>query len=333
MLARLFRDLAPFQPTLIGTYPLGLAVDGSDLDIACTCDDLDRFERALHAALSGLGVAARLERSDVAGGPAVVAAFDLGDVAVEIFGQAVPVTAQRGFRHMVIEGQLLAIGGAALAGRIRDLKRAGTRTEPAFAQVLGLDLQRDPYEAVLALESWPPDRLRGLVARALLPAASPAIAAYTGDRAALLPLFRLADDSDQEIAGYLDRGTVLVATHGDARVGHLQMIEPSREPRGPGDAPAAWELKSLAVADHHRHHGLGRRLVEAGLAHARGHGASRVLLATGAADTALLRFYQRIGFRMLRIERDAFTPAVGYPPDLRVDGIRLLDRAWLDFTW
>jgi Domain of unknown function (DUF4269) len=35
MLARLFRDLAPFQPTLIGTYPLGLAVVSSDLDIAC----------------------------------------------------------------------------------------------------------------------------------------------------------------------------------------------------------------------------------------------------------------------------------------------------------
>src|SRR6185436_4085726 len=47
MLARLFRQLAPFQPTLIGTFPLGLQVDGSDLDIACTCDDLEAFERAL----------------------------------------------------------------------------------------------------------------------------------------------------------------------------------------------------------------------------------------------------------------------------------------------
>jgi ribosomal protein S18 acetylase RimI-like enzyme len=268
-----------------------------------------------------------IERSAAAGGPAVVAAFELAGLAVEIFGQALPVTAQRGFRHMVIEGQLLAIGGAALAARIRDLKRAGTRTEPAFAQLLGLD--GDPYEALLALEAWPPDRLRGRVARALRTTASPAIAAYTGDRAALLPLFRLADDSDPEIASYLGRGTVLVATDGDAPVGHVQMIEPP----GAVDAPTAWELKSLAVADHHRQHGLGRRLVETGLAYARGHGASRVLLATGAADTALLRFYQRIGFRMLRIERDAFTPAAGYPPDLRVDGIRLLDRVWLDFTW
>jgi len=31
MLARLFRDLELFQPTLVGTYPLGLQVDGSDL--------------------------------------------------------------------------------------------------------------------------------------------------------------------------------------------------------------------------------------------------------------------------------------------------------------
>jgi hypothetical protein len=113
MLARLLRQLAPFQPTLIGTFPLGLQVDGSDLDIACTCDDLDAFERALRTALSDLDV----------------------------------------------------------------------------------------------------------------------------------------------------------------------------------------------------------------------------VLATAAADTGVLRFYQRLGFRLLRIERDAFTPAAGYPTELLVDGIRLRDRAWLDVTW
>lgn len=324
MLAQLLHHLAPFQPTLIGTFPIGLQVDGSDLDIACTCDDLDAFERALHTALSDLGIAPpRIERSPAA----VVAAFELGGDAIEIFAQALPVTAQRGFRHMVIEGQLLVIGGAALAARVRELRRSSVKTEPAFAQVLGLT--GDPYEALLALEAWPPERLRGLVAHALHPAAPPPIVHYTGDRAALLPLFRIADDSEQEIASYRARGTVLVATDGDALVGHVQMIEPGSSI----DAAPAWELKSLAVADSHRHRGLGRRLVEAGLAHARSHGASRALLATGAADTALLRFYQRIGFRLLRVERDAFTPAAGYPPDLHVDGIRLLDRAWLDITW
>ena len=43
-----------------------------------------------------------------------------------------------------------------------------------------------------------------------------------------------------------------------------------------------------------------------------------------------LRFYQRQGFRMRSVERDAFTPATGYPPGLLIDGIELRDRVWLD---
>jgi hypothetical protein len=38
-----------------------------------------------------------------------------------------------------------------------------------------------------------------------------------------------------------------------------------------------------------------------------------ILVATAAADIGNLRFYQRQGFRMRSVERDAFTPATGYP--------------------
>ena len=38
----------------------------------------------------------------------------------------------------------------------------------------------------------------------------------------------------------------------------------------------------------------------------------------------------RQGFRMRSIERDAFTAATGYPPGLRINGIELRDRVWLD---
>jgi len=38
-----------------------------------------------------------------------------------------------------------------------------------------------------------------------------------------------------------------------------------------------------------------------------------------------------LGFRMLRVERDAFTPAAGYPP-IEIDGIPLRDRVWLSLT-
>jgi catechol 2,3-dioxygenase-like lactoylglutathione lyase family enzyme len=54
-------------------------------------------------------------------------------------------------------------------------------------------------------------------------------------------------------------------------------------------------------------------------------------VATAAADTGVLRFYQRLGFRLLRVERDVFTPEAGYPPT-EVDGVPLRDQVWLSLT-
>ena len=47
------------------------------------------------------------------------------------------------------------------------------------------------------------------------------------------------------------------------------------------------------------------------------------------AVVRLLRFYQRMGFRMHSIEPDALTAATGYAPETSVDGIELRDRVWL----
>ena len=149
---------------------------------------------------------------------------------------------------------------------------------------------------------------------------APSIEVHTGDRALLRELFREADDSALAIAQYISRGTVLVAREAGSILGHVQMI----------GAGSEWELKSLAVRADRRGAGVGGRLVEAGVSHARERGAARVVVATAAADIALLRFYQRLGFRMSRIERDAFTPENGYPPGLRSDGIPVRDRVWLD---
>jgi hypothetical protein len=55
-----------------------------------------------------------------------------------------------------------------------------------------------------------------------------------------------------------------------------------------------------------------------------------VLVATASADVGNLRFYQRLGFRMRSVERDAFTEATGYDAHAHADGIALRDRVWLD---
>jgi GNAT superfamily N-acetyltransferase len=144
---------------------------------------------------------------------------------------------------------------------------------------------------------------------------------FDGDREDLRPLFREADDSDREIDGYLSAGEILVAADDSGIAGHLQLVS-----AGEGTA----ELKSMAVVESRRGGGVGRVLVEAALQWCRDRGVRRLAVATAAADTGNLRFYQRQGFRMLRIERDAFGPDTGYADGIIIDGIPLRDRVWLD---
>jgi GNAT superfamily N-acetyltransferase len=150
------------------------------------------------------------------------------------------------------------------------------------------------------------------------------IEAYGGPRESLRPLFELAEDSAAELDSYIDAGRVLVAVSGEEIIGHLQLT-------GTGD-PRQLEIKNMAVRETLQGQGTGRRLVRAAVDLAAAEAVTTILVATAAADIGNLRFYQRQGFRMRSVERDAFTPATGYPPGLLIDGIELRDRVWLDRT-
>jgi GNAT superfamily N-acetyltransferase len=153
------------------------------------------------------------------------------------------------------------------------------------------------------------------------PSSSLQIVWHPGPRAALRPFLALAEDSTLQLDSYLDAGCVLVAMVDEAIVGHLQLVD--------GPAPDEIELKNMAVVEGRRGMGIGRALVDRAAAECAGSARSTMLVATATADVGNLRFYQRLGFRMLRIERDAFTPETGYPDDIEVDGIPLRDRVWL----
>ncbi len=144
---------------------------------------------------------------------------------------------------------------------------------------------------------------------------------HMATRGELRHLFALAEDSPEQLDGYLHLGRVLVAIEDGSIVGHLQIVE--------SDTPNEIELKSLAVVEHRQRRGIGRALVGRAVAECRAEGASTLLVATATAGIGNLRFYQLLGFRMLRVERDAFTASSGYPDGLTVDGIPLRDRVWL----
>jgi NAD(P)H-dependent FMN reductase/GNAT superfamily N-acetyltransferase len=144
---------------------------------------------------------------------------------------------------------------------------------------------------------------------------------FTGARHDLRTLFELAEDSPSQLESYLQEGHVLVARRGGQVVGHLQLVE---------SEPGEVELKSMAVCPAEQRRGVGRRLVAAAVDRLRSGPSRRLVVATAAADIGNLRFYQRQGFRMRSVERDAFTSETGYPTAIDIDGIRLRDRVWLD---
>jgi GNAT superfamily N-acetyltransferase/catechol 2,3-dioxygenase-like lactoylglutathione lyase family enzyme len=146
---------------------------------------------------------------------------------------------------------------------------------------------------------------------------------FERSRSELAELFRLADDSPAQVERYRDLGRILVAWDGPTIIGYLQLVR-----RGRADEA---EIKSIAVREARQRSGIGSSLIRRAIAVCREENCSSMLVATAAADTDVLRFYQRLGFRFLRVERDVFTPEAGYP-QVEVDGVPVRDRIWLSLT-
>lgn len=152
-------SLAEYNPVLTGTIPINISVKGSDLDIACRFFDADRFERVVEN-LYGKQTDFIIEQKEKAGYWVVIAKFKFEGFDIEIYGSAYPVTAQNSYRHMLLEDRILKILGKEFRNQIILHKEKGTKTEPAFAQLL--NLEGDPFIAILKLESFSDKEIRNL---------------------------------------------------------------------------------------------------------------------------------------------------------------------------
>ncbi|MDL2296608.1 DUF4269 domain-containing protein [Bacteroidales bacterium OttesenSCG-928-B11] len=134
-----------YTPILTGTIPLSIDIDTSDLDIICCYKDAAEFRDCLQQFASYPEY--KLEEKDIHQQPSIIASFRLESFPVEIFGQKLPVTEQQSYRHLLIENRILLLMGDTFKDHVIKLKQQGIKTEPAFAQLLGLE--GDPYEAIL----------------------------------------------------------------------------------------------------------------------------------------------------------------------------------------
>lgn len=141
------------------------------------------------------------------------------------------------------------------------------------------------------------------------------------ERARWVDLLLLADGSEQQVRSYLNEGELYAYREGEDARGIVLVIR---------HGTATAELRAVAVDPSSQARGVGRRMLGVVLDDLRSAGVRRVLVGTASAAVGPIAFYQKSGFRLLRVERDYFSEARGYPPDLRENGIAVRDMVWMD---
>lgn len=148
MNANIFSILKEYSPILVGTIPLEIDIEKSDLDIICEVYNFYEFEKLIKNSFQKYE---NFNINKINENQVIVANFFIREFEIEIYGQAIPTKEQYGYRHMIIEDKILKLGGNKLKKEIINLKRNGMKTEPAFAKYLNLN--GNPYEELLKLEN------------------------------------------------------------------------------------------------------------------------------------------------------------------------------------
>jgi ribosomal protein S18 acetylase RimI-like enzyme len=143
------------------------------------------------------------------------------------------------------------------------------------------------------------------------------------DREPYVPLLLLADEPEP-LRKYLNTGDLYVLQDPEGTLLGVTLVLPWHE----GETTA--ELKAVAVDASSHNSGLGQRMLRGVLNELRARGTTRVVVGTSNAGIGQIAFYQKVGFRILCIERDYFTAEKGYDPDERENGLPHRDMVWFD---
>jgi hypothetical protein len=112
----LLDTLAPYEPVIVGSYPLGIAPDGARIEIVCRATDLPAFARVLERSYGGGELA--VHPGSLGPEDAVFAEFAVDGLPVEVSGQ-------RDHEHRRL--------GAATVGISRVLEHEGPVTRDRLA--------------------------------------------------------------------------------------------------------------------------------------------------------------------------------------------------------
>jgi ribosomal protein S18 acetylase RimI-like enzyme len=132
------------------------------------------------------------------------------------------------------------------------------------------------------------------------------------DRERHLPLLLGADDAEEHMRSYLDRGELLEIHAADGMIGVVVLV---READGV-------EIWNIALAEDHRGRGLGRAAIEAIADRCTRASASHLTVGTSDCSLGTIAFYRKTGFRFAGVREGYFDT---YPVAVVEDGIRARD--------
>ncbi len=132
-------------------------------------------------------------------------------------------------------------------------------------------------------------------------------------KCAFLPLLLLADEQEDMIARYLNRGALFALYDGGLRAVCVVTEE--------GDG--VFEVKNLAVVPEHQHRGYGRAMLR--FVRERYRGGRLLLVGTGESPRTV-PFYQRCGFTFSHRVKNFFLEHYDHP--IIEDGVLLQDMVY-----
>jgi len=141
---KIFSHYNCFNPVIVGTFPIDIAIESSDIDIIMQSDNLMSLKKKLLEDFSEY-LDFEISLKEV-----LVCRFSHSGYPIEVYASNKPVTSLNSYRHLVIEKRLLELFSDKFREAVILLKKSGMKTEPAFAELL--DLEGNPYEALLKLE-------------------------------------------------------------------------------------------------------------------------------------------------------------------------------------
>jgi ribosomal protein S18 acetylase RimI-like enzyme len=135
----------------------------------------------------------------------------------------------------------------------------------------------------------------------------------SGDRSSFLPLLLLADESEEVVKEYIDKGILYTIWVNSNVAGVVQLIELD---------DATMEIKNIALKPEDQGKGYGKKVLQMLVAEVERLGKKSIIVGTANSSIDNIIFYQKCGFRMVAIKEDFF---LDYPEPIYENGIQAVD--------